>query len=104
MDRYAKPEFGNVVHYVAEDGRCQAAFVAEVGQWVTVETTPRKSYDKSEGRAIRNAEQWFYGDAAALIVVSPGGLAFEGRMECKHGEGSEQAPKTWHWPSRECRP
>src|SRR5687768_1796732 len=99
MGRYDSPELGKVVHFVAEDGHCHAGFVVEVGQWVTMSTEARRSYDKSEGRAIRTAEQWFYGDAVALAVVNRDALAFRSQAECRHGEGSEQLPGTWHWPN-----
>lgn len=112
MGKYDKPEIGNVVHYVSYGTpkgefrpRCRAAFVTEVGQWVTMETTPRPSYDKSEGRAIRTVEQWFYGDATALAVVNPTGMFFNGAAEvaCRHDEES-RASGTWHWGSRDCLP
>lgn len=107
-----KPTVGEVVHYVSfgtpggeYQSRCRAAFISELGQWVTVNTEPRASYDKSEGRAIRYAEQWYYSDAAALFVVNPTGVFFNGAgpVGCKHDE-SERAGGTWHWPDERCQP
>lgn len=103
-----RPHVGDQVHYVSYGtpggeytSRCRAAFVTEVGQWVTVETTPRESYDKSEGRPIRHAEQWFYSDAVALCVLNPTGVFFgggagPGTVACLHN-GSEHTGGTWHW-------
>lgn len=100
------PAVGDVVHYVSfgtpggeYSSRCRAAMVTEVGQWITMKITPRESYDKSEGRAIRNVEQWYYHDAAALAVLNPTGMFFNGagQTACKHDE-SERVGGTWHWP------
>lgn len=111
-DRYRTPKVGDDVHYVSfgtpprPDGtqeytsRCRAATVTEVGQWVTKSTVLATSYARSEGRAIRTVEQWFYEDAAAVVVLNPTGLFFNGAagVACQHDEGAEPAGGTWHWP------
>lgn len=118
------PSVGRIVHYVSYGtpggeyaSQCRAAVITEVGQWVTVEEVRRKSYDKSEGRAIRTLEQWYYSDAVALAVLNPTGAFFNGAagMACKHDPGREPSPTlgmkpmcdgkaheggTWHWPER----
>lgn len=110
--RYRKPMVGDVVHYVSYGtpggeyaSRCRAAVVAEVGQWVTVETRTPKSFDRSEGRPIREVEQWWYADACALAVLNPTGLFFNGPagVACRYDDGSAGSaggydPGTWHWP------
>ncbi|HET9144158.1 hypothetical protein [Actinophytocola sp.] len=121
-DATRKPFVGEPVHYVSFGtpggeyrSRCRAAFITELGQWVTVNTEPRASYDRSEGRPIRYAEQWFYADAAALFVMNPTGVFFNGAgpVACKHdelpprdrivaGERAEHLPGTWHWPDEWC--
>lgn len=97
-----KPSVGRIVHYVSYGtpggeytSQCRAAIVAEVGAWITVETKPADSYSTSEGRPIRHAEQWFYDDACALVVLNPTGQFFNG---CKHDEDGKAG--TWHWPER----
>lgn len=104
MDR---PSVGQVVHYVSHgtpagpDGeqaytsQCRAAVVAEVGAWVTVETSKPQSYDRSAGRRIRVLEQWWYDDACALVVLNPAGQFFK---DCQHSEVPTAG--TWHWPER----
>jgi hypothetical protein len=79
---------------------CRAAIITEVGQWVTVETSTPNSFDRSEGRPIRNLEQWWFSDALALAVINPTGVFFSGaagqpcRYDPEHGAGG-----TWHWPA-----
>jgi hypothetical protein len=127
-----KPSVGRVVHYRSfgtpggeYTAQCRAAMVTEVGAWITVETKPAESYSTSEGRPIRNAEQWFYDDAVSLAVLNPTGEFFN---VCKYDEGTEHAGTpscvdaqthgnpfrycacgwreasyaggTWHWPER----
>lgn len=101
------PHVGAIVHYVSfgtpggeYTSQCRAAMVTEIGQWVDVEITPRKSYDKSEGHAIRNVEQWYYHDAVALAVVNPTGLFFNGAgtVGCKYANPKDVVGGTWHWP------
>ena len=106
------PSVGRIVHYTSfgtpggeYTKQCRAAIVTEVGAWVTVETTKPDSYSTSEGRPIRNLEQWFYDDALALTVCNPTGLFFNGAspVACKHDEPSDghtPAGGTWHWPER----
>lgn len=103
-----KPSVADLVHYVShgspirEDGTqtfpsvCRAAVVAEVGAWITVETTMAESFSRSEGRPIRHAEQWFYDDAVTLTVLHPTG---DSRHTCKHDE-TDHAGGSWHWPER----
>lgn len=89
-----KPKLGEHVHYVAfgtPKGEylpmCRAAVVTEVGQWVTVDTDEGpSSFSRSEGRPIRTVEQWFFDDAAALFVMNPTGVFFNGAgpVACKH--------------------
>lgn len=117
-----KPFVGEPVHYVSfgtpggeYTSRCRAAFITELGQWVTVASTKRVSYSESEGRPIRDTVQWFYTDAAALFVMNPTGVFFSGAgpVACKHdelpprdkiahGERAEHLPGTWHWPDEWC--
>lgn len=99
----AVPGLGDLVHYVSYGTpggeyapQCRAATITEVGAWVTVDTQPAASYSTSEGRLIRNAEQWFYSDACALTVLNPTGLFFN---TCRHDE--DRAAGTWHWPHDE---
>lgn len=103
-----RPTVGRMVHYVSfgtpggEYGsKCRAAVVTEVGQWLTVETSTPDSFDRSEGRPIRVAEQWWFDDAVALAVLNPTGMFFNGAGEvaCRHDE-TEHAGGTWHWPER----
>lgn len=92
---------GTVVHYAYVDDddrpRCRPAVVSEIGQYVTVttRTTVPGSFDRSEGRPIREvqAEQWWYFDACALVVLPTNSLV-EG---CRHDE-RERVPGTWHLP------
>jgi hypothetical protein len=117
MSTMTKPTVGRIVHYqsfgtpVRADGsqaytpQCRAAIVAEVGQWVTVETEQPDSYSTSEGRPIRTLTQWWYDDALALTVCNPTGLFFNGAglVACKHDEprdGHTPEGGTWHWPER----
>lgn len=114
VDPHRAPQVGDTVHYVSfgtpprPDGtqaytsRCRAAVVTEVGQWVTISTELAKSYDRSEGRAIRTVEQWFYSDAAAVLVMNPTGVFFNGAagVVCQHDESAEPEGGTWHWPER----
>lgn len=102
------PSVGRMVHYVSfgtpkgeYTSTCRAAIVAEVGQWVTVATTEPKSFSLSEGRPIRNLEQWWFDDALALAVINPTGMFFNGSgaVACRHDE-TEHAGGTWHWPER----
>lgn len=95
---------GDRVHYVSYGtpggeytSKCRAAVVAEVGQWVTVMTTEPKSFSLSEGRPIRNLEQWWFDDAAALVVLNPTGLFFNaaGSVTARHSE-AEHDGGTWH--------
>lgn len=103
-----KPSVGRVVHYVSYGTpggeyapQCRAAVITEVGQWVTVETTEPKSFDRSEGRPIRELEQWWFDDAAALAVLNPTGMFFNGAgtVPCRHDEDAH-AGGTWHFPER----
>ena len=108
-----KPSVGRMVHYVshgtpsrpdgsqAYESQCRAAVITEVGQWVTVETSTPKSFDRSEGRPIREVEQWWYDDALALTVLNPTGMFFNGAgpVACKHDE-TGYAAGSWHWPER----
>jgi hypothetical protein len=108
-----RPTVGRIVHYVSYGTpggeytqQCRAAIIAEVGAWVTVETTAAASYSTSEGRPIRILEQWFYDDALALVVCNPTGLFLNGSgpVACRHQEPTaDGAPAggTWHWPERE---
>lgn len=99
------PAIGSVVHYL--DGepdrrRCLPAVVTEVGQYATVATTTMvpKSFDRSEGRPIREiqTEQWWYSDACALFVPTLNPRAYvEG---CKHAELDVEVG-TWHYPHPE---
>lgn len=90
------PVVGEFVHYVGDDdSRCRAALVTEVGQYVTVTrlVTVPKSFDRSEGRPIREvqAEEWWYADACALLVPPTNEVS----KGCKHDE-REWTPGTWH--------
>lgn len=115
MSETIRPSVCRLVHYVSYGtpggeyhSRCRAAVIAEVGQWITVETTKPASYDRSEGRPIRVLEQWWYDDACALAVFNPTGVFFNGAasVACRHDEGVESEgervyqPGTWHWPER----
>jgi hypothetical protein len=95
---------GDRVHYVSYGtpggeytSKCRAAIVAEVGQWVTVTSSQPKSFSLSEGRPIRNLEQWWFDDAAALVVLNPTGMFFNGSgaVACRHDE-TGHAGGTWH--------
>lgn len=120
------PSVGRAVHYVSHgspiraDGsqaftsRCRAATVTEVGQWIAVSIKQPPSFDRSEGRPIREVEEWFFDDALAMKVENPTGLFFNTGVrydpamqdgtpvgsdpdlcDCRaHGAG------TWHWPAR----
>lgn len=97
------PSVGRIVHYVSYGtpggeytSQCRAAMVAEVGAWITVQTRSVPSYSTSEGRPIRDIEQWFYDDACALVVSNPSGQFFN---SCKHDEDDKRGG-TWHWPER----
>lgn len=107
MSRVPLPGIGDRVHYVAHgtpirpDGTqayasvCRAAIVTQVGAWITVETTMRDSFDRSEGRPIRTAEQWFYDDALGLMVANPTGQFFDLAIRFRHTlHGLEGG--TWH--------
>jgi hypothetical protein len=90
---------GAVVHYVSgyyDDPKCHPAVVTEVGQYVVVSTrtTVPKSFDRSEGRPIREiqTEQWWYSDGCALFVPTLARTLVEG---CKHAE-TDAAAGTWH--------
>jgi hypothetical protein len=97
-----------MVHYVSYGtpkgeytSQCRAATVTEVGQWVTVDTTTPESFSTSEGRPVRNLEQWWYEDALGLTVHNPTGVFFNsGDVAIKHDEITK-AGGTWHWPERE---
>lgn len=111
-----KPRVGDHVHYVSYGtpggeyhSLCRAAIIAEVGQWVTVETETPPSSDRSEGRPIRTLEQWWYAEACALAVINPTGVFFNGAgaVACKRdelpppdkivsGERATYLPGTWH--------
>lgn len=121
-----KPSVGRVVHYVSHgtppraDGsqmytsQCRAATVTEVGQWVSVSATIPDSFSRSEGRPIRNVEDWFFDDAVALQVANPTGMFFNSGVRydpaLKNGQpvgsgsdlcdGREHVGGTWHWPER----
>lgn len=121
-----KSSVGRMVHYVSygsplrADGsqaftsQCRAATITEVGQWIAVATHEPVSFDRSEGRPIREVEQWFFDDALALEVANPTGTFFNlgvrydpamrdgmpvgvGTDLC---DGREHAGGTWHWPER----
>jgi hypothetical protein len=70
--------------------------VTEVGQYVTVSarTTVPRSFDRSEGRPIREVqtEQWWYSDGCALVVPTLARALVEG---CRHVELDVTAG-TWH--------
>jgi hypothetical protein len=97
------PVVGSLVHYVGEDVdrsiRCHPAVVTEVGQYVTVVTltTVPTSFDRSEGRPIREIrlEQWWYSDACALFVPTLNPHAYA--EECPHAELDVEVG-TWHYP------
>lgn len=90
---------GSVVHYVdghPGDLRCHPAIITEVGQYVVVSTltTVPRSFDRSEGRPIREirTEQWWYSDGCALFVPTLTDPLVEG---CKHVELGGTTG-TWH--------
>jgi hypothetical protein len=81
---------------------CRAAIVTEVGAWITVETTVPPSFDRSEGRPIRMAEQWFYDDAMGLMVANPTGQFFNPAVPYHSPlQHDDYAGGTWH-PTGEC--
>lgn len=94
---------GDRVHYVSYGtpggeytSKCRAAIITEVGQWVTVSSFAPESFSRSEGRPIRNLEQWWFDDAAALSVLNPTGMFFNGgAVVCRHNE-TEFVGGTWH--------
>lgn len=100
-----KPTVGRVVHYVGSDGVCRPALVGQAGAWVTVDTVTPDSFSRSEGRPIRQIEQWFFDDAVELTAMLPHGSA---HITCRHDElppadktaGGAYRPGTWHWPER----
>lgn len=109
MSSVPLPKIGDAVHYVAHgtpirpDGTqayvsaCRAALVTEIGAWITVETTAPTSFDRSEGRPIRVAEQWFYDDALVLMVANPSGQFFSPAIRFRHTlQGIADAGGTWH--------
>lgn len=105
-----RPHVGDQVHYVSFGtpggeyrSRCRAAFVTEVGQWVTTAET-------LDTPVQRRLVQRFESDAVALAVVNPTGLFFNGAgpVACQHdalppfdkivrGERTELRGGTWHW-------
>jgi hypothetical protein len=105
-----RPTVGEMVHYVSygtpprADGSqtysaaCRAAVVTEVGQWVAVETSVPDSFDRSEGRPIQVVERWWYDDAAALAVLNPTGVFFNGAagVSCRYDEDGRDGG-TWHY-------
>lgn len=104
------PTTGRIVHYVSQDSPVReddtqqyasmrrAAVIAEVGAWITVATTERASFSASEGRPIRDAEQWFFDDACVLAVINPTGLFFGAGVNACRYDAIEHTPGTWHWP------
>lgn len=100
-----RPVIGSVVHYVdGMDGRprCCPAVVTEVGQYVTVSTltTVPKSFDRSEGRPIREikTEQWWYSDACEVFAPTLDRALVGG---CRHMQIDVQTGVeigTWHYP------
>lgn len=119
MDRKAATavNVGETVHYVSYGtprgeytSQCRAAVVTESGQWVTVKTADPESFDRSEGRPIRELEQWWFDDAMALTVLNPTGLFFNGAgsVACHHDPGMQDGRETgyqggtWH-TLEECR-
>lgn len=97
-----RPHVGDQVHYVSYGtpggeytSRCRAAFVTEVGQWVTTDRTGDQP--DGDGRPVRHLEQTFYDDAAALFVANPTGVFFNGAgtVACLHGR--VHGGGTWHW-------
>lgn len=107
MSRVPLPDLGERVHYVAHgtpilpDGTqaypsvCRAAIVTALGAWITVHTSTPNSFDRSEGRPIQVAEQWFYDDALGLMVANPTGQFFNPAVPFHHAlHGLEGG--TWH--------
>lgn len=114
------PSVGRVVHYVSYGtpggeypSVCRAAVITEVGGWVTVTKKMEESYSRSEGRAIRHLEQWFFTDAVGVCVLNPTGQFFNELVRYSPGDPAEHAAGarcaggdrlypggTWHWPER----
>lgn len=108
-----KPSVGSVVHYRSYGtpggeyaSMCRAATIAEVGAWVTVETTAHSATPLPGDPRILNQE--WDPQACALVVQNPTGLFFN---TCRHDEGGtldtpgapaerSYAGGTWHWPER----
>lgn len=89
-----RPHVGDQVHYVSfgtpggeYSSRCRAAFVTEVGQWVTQAAQPHGNDER--GREHRTLLQRFEADALALAVINPTGLFFNGAgpVACTHDPG-----------------
>lgn len=103
------PRIADKAHYVAHgtpiqpDGTqaypsvCRAAIVTEAGAWITVSTQVPASFDRSEGRPIRIAEQWFYADALGLMVANPTGQFFNPAIKHHVPTSTDDlAGGTWH--------
>lgn len=106
------PHVGATVHYVSYStpggeyaSMCRAAIVAEVGQWITMVSTPGESRVEGEPwkYPTRVVEQWWYPGALALAVINPAGVFFNGAaaVACKHADFDDHRPGTWHWPEHE---